>query len=159
MRTLILGLAAVVAVALPASAAEWGRYANARYGYAVDVPPGFTGQGEADNGDGQRFVTADGRQVLRAWGTYGDGPFAAEAQRRLAASKADGWTITYETVSMLSASWSGVKGERVVYSRAIASCGGARWAFFSLEYDKADLAANDAVVERLVKSFKAAGPC
>src|SRR3569833_3369173 len=50
-------LALLLLLPLPATAAEWSHYTNVRFGYAIDVPPGFVAQGEADNGDGQKFKT------------------------------------------------------------------------------------------------------
>lgn len=158
MRALILAVAAA-ALALPASAADWGRYQNARHGYAVDVPPGFVDQGQFSGDAGRRFETEGGRQRLTFWGSPPDGRFADAVKARVSSEEESGWTMTYQTVSMLSASWSGVRGDGVVYSRAAVLCGGTRWAGFTLEYDAADLAAMDAVVERLVKSLKPSAPC
>jgi hypothetical protein len=44
--------------ALPAAAFAqgWEPYVNARFGFAVDVPPGFTLVQEADNGDGRTYA-------------------------------------------------------------------------------------------------------
>ena len=58
----------LVSFATAAPGAEWGWYENARFGYVIDLPPGFVGEGEADNGDGQVFNSADGTQLLRVHG-------------------------------------------------------------------------------------------
>ena len=55
--TLSLFLAVLLLLPAPAMAADWRHYVNARYGYGVDVPPGFVAQGESENGDGQVFKT------------------------------------------------------------------------------------------------------
>ena len=41
----------------------WGGYGNARFNFAICFPPAFHGQGEATNGDGQRFRTRDGAEL------------------------------------------------------------------------------------------------
>ena len=51
MRTLIFAVLLALLVA-PASAQDWGRYDNDRYGYSVGIPPDYLGQGESDNGRG-----------------------------------------------------------------------------------------------------------
>ena len=53
MRDLICLFAIVLAA--PVLASDWGQYDNARFGYRVDVPPGFEWGKEADNGDGRAF--------------------------------------------------------------------------------------------------------
>ena len=45
----------------------WSTYSNARFGFVVCSPRAFDGQGEAPNGDGQRFRTHDGAEL----GVYG----------------------------------------------------------------------------------------
>ena len=93
------GLAALlIAFAAPAIADDWGRYENARFGYAVDVPPGFEGQGEADNGDGQVFSTPTAE--LRVYGGYiVEGDFEDEVKALQQTAAEAGWTITYQATA------------------------------------------------------------
>jgi hypothetical protein len=146
-------LALLMLLPMPALAAGT-HYVNARYGYAIDVPAGFVGQGESDNGDGQVFkaptakLTVYGGNVMAA-------DFEAEVKARESYATADGWTITYQVSTPQKASWSGVKGGRVLYARAIALCKGTAFAEFELEYSKADIKKFDPVVKGLVASLKA----
>ncbi|RYE83786.1 MAG: hypothetical protein EOP19_13070 [Hyphomicrobiales bacterium] len=79
MRPILILL--LILLACPALASEWGRYENARFGYVVAVPPGFSGAPEADNGDGRVFSSHDGTQTLRVFGgTVLEGDFEAEAR-------------------------------------------------------------------------------
>ena len=57
---------ALVGAAFPAE--SWGRYINARYGYGVDIPAGFSPVHEADNGDGGVSRSADRQSQLSVWG-------------------------------------------------------------------------------------------
>lgn len=59
-------LVCLLVVAAP-SPEGWSTYANDRYGYAIGIPPGLVGQGEAANGDGQEFKDASGKVSLKAW--------------------------------------------------------------------------------------------
>ena len=47
---------------------KWGRYANARFDFAIEVPPGFVSQPRPENGDGRVFVKDDSQ--LRVSGRY-----------------------------------------------------------------------------------------
>jgi hypothetical protein len=100
----------------------------------------------------------DGTTELSVWGSHvTEGDFAAEVANRIELSSAYGWKITYQKKAEDWASWSGTKGGRVMYARAISLCR-SRAAFFHLEYDLAEVATYDPVVERLVASLKS-GDC
>ena len=66
MRLLITFVFALFS--LPALAAGWGSYENARFGYVIDVPPDFEWGEEAANGDGRVFTSGDGTQTVTAYG-------------------------------------------------------------------------------------------
>ena len=158
MRTLIFLILALAT--LPASAANWSRYENSRFGYGVDVPPDYAALGESDNGDGQVFKARNGRETLTAWGSYlVDTDFSGEIAQRISDGAAAGWDITYQSITPTWASWSGSRAGSVVYARAIASCRGQQAAFFTLEYSKADIARLDVTVNRLVRSLKGPPAC
>jgi hypothetical protein len=155
-----LAFAVLVALAAPVLAADWMSYANARFGYSIDVPPGFVGQAEATNGDGQVFRDEAGTQVLTVWGgNVIEDDFESEAARLLTSLEGEGWNITYKASAPDWASFSGTSGDQVIYLRSIALCGGSHLASFQFEYFVADLAALDPVVNRLVRSFRAGRDC
>jgi hypothetical protein len=146
---------ALVLAAFPtlAAASDWHHYGNARFQYGIDIPPGFSSVAESDNGDGGVSRSSDGRAELAVWGNYlADRGFAAEAQRRIAQAGDDGWTITYQKQQARWAVWSGTKGNRIVYQRAIAACHDAA-AYIRIEYDKDRAKAFDPIVARLGKSL------
>src|SRR3954465_6185607 len=49
---------------------KWNTYANARFNYSIAYPSSLKAQGEAENGDGQAFRSANGETELRVWGSY-----------------------------------------------------------------------------------------
>lgn len=147
---------AVALVAGPslAFAAGWGHYSNARFQYGIDIPPGFSAVAEAENGDGGATASADGRAKLAVWGSYlADRDFAAEVRWRADQGHGDGWTIAYQKQTKTWAVWSGARGNRIVYERAIAGCDDAA-AYFRLEYDKDQAKAFDPIVSRLNASLR-----
>lgn len=146
----------VVLLVSPVLAADWSHYVNERFGVEADVPPGFApGQAPA-NGDGLGFATPTARLSI-----YGslivEGDFESTVAQRMQWTADDGWAITYQAVTPGWASWSGKRGSRIVYARAIRMCGGAAIGAFELEYSEADLEAFDPVVERLVASLRDSG--
>ena len=151
-----LMLALLLLLATPVLAADWGHYSNARFGYAVDVPPGFTSGFAPANDDGRMFKTPTA--TLRVFGgNILDGGFEGEVKLRHGYMADDGWTLTYQMTTPDRASYSGKHGARILYARMIALCGGEQFAMFELEYYAADVATFDAVVSRLVGSLKATG--
>lgn len=155
MRMLLLALFALIAA--PAFAQGWAHYDNARYGYGVDIPPGFVGQGESDNGDGQSFA-AEGKPIdLAVWGGDLLESFEGEVAQRMGWDQDEAWNITYQAVTPRWASWSAIKGFRILYQRIVMLCDGASYAAFRAEYSVTDAADMDRVVERMVQSLR--GSC
>lgn len=156
VRRLSLLAALLAATAGAGLAAEdWGRYLNARYGYGVDIPPGFSRVREADNGDGGTSRSADGQAELAVWGAnLLSDTLPSDAQSRMLRAQEDGWQISYKKFTSQWASWSGERDGRIFYARAIALCYDDQAGYFQLEYPATQREAFDPVVERMVKGFK-----
>jgi len=153
---IIRALALIAALATPAAAADWERYDNARFGYTIEIPPDFAWGAEADNGDGRQF--RDGATRLAVWGgNLLEPDLESSARSDLDMAKADGWTITYEAITPSWASFSGTRGNRVLYERMIALCTPGQYAGFLLEYTNTEIARLDPVVTRLVQGLKPTG--
>lgn len=152
MRALLFSILFVLAT--PALAQSWGSYENARFGYVIEVPPGFEAGQEADNGDGRSF--RDGASRLLVWGgNITEGSFEGAVAAAQGFATGDGWTITYEAVTPSWASFSGTQSKRILYQRMIALCDG-QYASFRLEYSAIDMAKLEPVVDRLVQTLKPA---
>lgn len=155
----LLVLAAMCVLGLPAQAAEWSHYANARFGYQVDIPPEFSPVAEADNGDGGMSRSQDKLSQLAVWGSnLVDGTLADDFAERIESAKADGWTISYRRETPEWASWSGSQQGRIFYARAIALCDD-QAAYFLIEYPKARKASFEPLISRLVKSLRNLRSC
>ena len=141
----------------PAVAQDWGVYENARFGYVIDIPPDYVGEGEAENGDGQIFVSDDGTQMLRVHGANALEGFEAKLDEAMAGAREAGWTLSYERITPSWASFSGTRNGMIVYARAISLCDGTQFASFELQYPETDLDDMHAVVERLVRSLDETG--
>lgn len=154
MRILFTVLLLALA-AMPASAQGWDRYGNTRFDYSVDIPPGFAGDGESDNGDGQSFYKPAGAQGLLVWGSALAGDFEGQASSAMDYAIAEnGWNITYQAITPRWASFSAVRGSRVFYQRLVMLCDGASYAAFRAEYSVADTADMTPTIERMVQSLR-----
>ena len=152
-------LSVLLAVLLPtlAFAAGWEPYVNGRFGYAVEIPPGFSLVNEADNGDGRSY--ANGSATLAVWGNYlAAGPFEDDVADRRATYKREGWDLSYDRQTAGWASLSGTRGDRILYHRTIRLCDDAA-ASFVLEYPVSMKAEISPLVGKLVKSLHPAEGC
>jgi len=151
--------ATMMLIAFAASAADFKPYANGRFGYAVDLPADFKTILVPDNGDGVGLESADGQAKLSIWGNYlTEGGFSQESDLRRKFETDDGWQFTYEKRGASWASFSGVKGDRIIYMRQIALCDEAM-GNFTLEYPAAQQKRYGPVIDRLVKTLKAPKHC
>ncbi len=158
MRTLIFAVLLAL-FAAPAAGQDWGHYDNDHYGYGLDIPPDFLGQGESGNGDGQQFQHHRGAQRLTVWGGLLDGAnesLEAEVKWRMERAEAGAWRVTYQAATPDWASFSAIKEGRVLYQRMILLCDRQSFAAFRLEYSARSLAAMTPVVEQLVRSLQGA---
>jgi hypothetical protein len=142
-----------------AMAADWGSYANARFGATIDIPPGFVNNvPEPENGDGLTFHSVDGKAELLVWGNnLVDADFNQDVAVRLKSDMADGWTISY-AAGVAGDGWqvySGTREGRLLYAKSISSCKNTQALHFRIEYPEAQKMVYDSVVPRLGKSLKA----
>ena len=137
---------------------KYSTYSNSRFSYSISYPTGLlTPQGEADNGDGQKFLSRDGRAEMIVYGSnnalhqslhdlYNEQLRGRESDAR---SKK---TVTYK---VLRDSWfvvSGYEDDRVFYQKTILS--GDEFKTFRIEYDKSLADVFDKVTQRVAASFK-----
>lgn len=158
MRTLIFALLTLLAT--PAIALDWGYYANTRFGYSIEIPPDYLGQGESANGDGQEFQHRRGAQRLLVWGGLlgtAHESFDAEVKARIGYAIGGTWSVTYQAITPDWASFSGVKGSRILYQRMILLCDRQSYAAFSLEYSARNSVAMDTIIHHLVASLRREG--
>ena len=80
--------------------------------------------------------------------------FEEEVAQRMGWDQDEAWNITYQATTPRWASWSAIKGFRILYQRIVLLCDGTSYAAFRLEYTVTDASAMDPVVERLVGSLR-----
>ena len=137
---------------------KYSTYSNRRFSYAISFPTDLLiPQGEADNGDWQKFLSRDGRAEMIV---YGSQNALDQSLRDLYNSQLQGGgvndqskkTVTYK---VLRANWfviSGYEGDRVFYQKTILGRG--VFKTFRIEYDKALADVFDKVTKSVAASFK-----
>ena len=107
MKTLLTCL--LLALSLPAHAEDegwqvrvilgkdgWMTYENPRFGFVIPVPPGMKPDRRPDNGDGQRFFSADEKVSLVASGSFNVDRFGDVEKRWQEELAEKGRKITYK---------------------------------------------------------------
>ena len=158
IRALICVLIAA-GLALPALAADWTRYVNPRFGAGVDIPGSYAASGTTSEGDGKIFHAGNGRSTIAIWGAPLAGDFSTEVQRRIGSDEADGWGLTYRSVTPDWAAWGGTRAGHVFYAKTILTCGDRQTANVRLQYPAADIPNFDAIATRLGQSLGQDGGC
>lgn len=155
MRFALLLLALLVTS--PAHGQYWDYYENARFGYGIDVPPGYSGNGESDNGDGQMFYDLVAEQGLTVWGGQLTDSLQAEAMRVAETFASQGWTITESTSTPQWSMLAAMRNQRVLVQRSILLCDGASYAAFRAEFNIRDQNAMSSVLHGVSRSFAPIG--
>ena len=163
VRIRITALAAVVVSTgmVPASAADWRPFANARFGFAVDVPAAYRVGPPPANGDGRQFTSPDGVVVVRAYGAYlsAPGAYAADAEQTIQSERGDGLAVTYSAIGRDRYTISGTLGDRIVYLHAVPTCGRDGVATVRIDYPARVRSRLDAIVARVAASLRGSGRC
>ena len=132
------------------SAAPTIDYANTRFAFKVRIPRAlFSAQGESDNGDGQRFVSADGKAEVRAYGGWLIEPEIPCAASAAISDKV--MQLTYQrTMGDISIA-SGTISDQIFYTKVIRTKD--RCLTLTLRYPSADKQVYDAAVKGIADSF------
>jgi hypothetical protein len=148
-RSLLL-LALLSSLEAYAQAPIYKTYHNARFAYSISYPSNLlTPQGEAENGDGQKFLSSDGRAELIAWGSNNalDQTLKAKYDETRAERK-----TTYELVKPGWFVVSGIDNGKVFYQKTILRQN--VFKTFRMEYDESAKAKWDPITARIAISFK-----
>jgi len=102
------------------------------------------------------FIVAQIGMIALGYAIYQLRMGEMQLRDRIEQAKKDGWKISYSRVKPEWASYSGTRGDRILYVRGMWLCEDAA-AFLQLEYRKQDLKAYDMIIKRMVASLKPVG--
>lgn len=127
-----------------------GRYLNARFGYAVTIPSGFTWQAESADGDGRTFTDDQTGMTIAAWGSNN-----ALHETVISAFKQAtvGHSVSYQQIldSEFTATWA--ENGTITYIREMVSAGAIRAVQFT--YPSTHRNECDRIVEQVVPTLTA----
>lgn len=151
----ILPILLLLIAAAPAQAEYWTSYSNTRFGYEIDVPPGFEGSGETATGEGQGFYLPEAEQMLSVWGGPLAGDLESEAGRLIAEATMLGWAMTSQSLTPEWSAFSARRGSSSFLQRMILLCDRKTYATMRLDFPAADINALEPVIQGLARSFRA----
>lgn len=126
-------------------------YNNARFGYSISYPSDLLKpQGEAANGDGQVFL-GNGAEMR----VYGSNLLLNETLRKEynALLEEKGGSVSYKVFKNTFFVISGKENGKIFYQKTFEDSDGA-FITFMIEYDESKRKTYDAVVTKIVRSFK-----
>ncbi|GBC61254.1 hypothetical protein DENIS_2214 [Desulfonema ishimotonii] len=136
---------------------KYKRYLNARFGYGISYPEGLLiPQGEADNGDGQKFLSEEHDVEMAVWG--GNNALDETLHSRFLEhlqSKTNDHPNRNVTYKHLGRSWfvvSGFNGDKVFYNKTIFI--NDTFLVLHITYPKAKKTMLDPITSSISKSFK-----
>ncbi|RZL15697.1 MAG: hypothetical protein EOO62_03290 [Hymenobacter sp.] len=129
-------------------------YHNARFGYRIDYPADFRPQPEPANGDGRRFLSADGQMVLTAYAGYNalDGGLAADRKITRQSWQEKKATFTLDQLTRTGYVLSGQVKGRIFYEKVVLKNN--TLTTFLWEYPAARKAALDAVIQHTIQTLQ-----
>ena len=148
----------IMALAVPALAADWVRYSNPRFGATADVPAeGFIANPPPDNGDGQSWVSEDGKGEIAVYGSFVVIAETFEAYRNflIKSAKDEGLDIIYDVGGRGWFGYSGLQGSDIVYMKVVRAenCSALVANHIYLKYPASQKESYDPIVRRMAKSL------
>jgi len=149
-------------MALEATAGDWTRYHNERFGFRLEYPANlFRVERTTEAGDGRVFAAREGQARLLVGALRNDDHHSARSyQDFLTRNSYADYKITYRP---LGDDWLVLSGEadgKVVYEKAIFSCGGQLISSFAMLYPADQRDQFEPIVARVANSFvPATKPC
>ena len=137
-------------------AQEWTAFGIREAGFTFEVPPGFSLDHLANDGQDAAFMGPDGASLVVRGDRLSGENFRAKVEAQMAQDESEGWNVTYRRLTGDWASYSGVKDGIIRYFRAIAICD-ERAAVFQMDYSQSNKVAYDPIVIRMVRSLEAEG--
>jgi hypothetical protein len=156
LLSLLLGLSVFIVSSRETSGqAHYRVYHNARFDYSITYPVNILiPQGEAANGDGQKFLSKDRRTEMLVYGSHNslDQTLRDVYLEEISREEHPNRTITYQ---VLRADWfvvSGIENGRIFYQKTMLR--GGTFKTFRIEYDETRRHTFDSITANISRSFK-----
>ena len=158
---LLLGLfiLLIFADSIIAADVKYGRYINVRFAYGISYPEGMLiPQGEADNGDGQKFISKDGQVEMLAYGYNNPDEETLESVFKEASrshtKNNPEREITYKIKKNIWFVVSGTDKGKIFYKKVIYDVKDGQFINFEILYPKSLRTSYDSITGYIAKSMK-----
>ena len=133
-----------------------GRTPDERFGLGLSYPANvFSLERATTEGDGQLFRSRDGKARLLIGAFVNTDRLSPATYQRFAARYSyAGMAIDYAPIGRSWTVLSGIRGDTMVYEKAMFSCGGKLISSFAMLYPVEDRSLIDPIVERIEDSFR-----
>jgi hypothetical protein len=153
---------AALATSVPGSSGDakaaqsWTAYKNPRFGYTLSYPSSvFRPQAPAENGDGQSFLSADGKSKIAVYATVNDEHFTPAEYRETILKDFAGYNqIDYSPSGKTWFVLSGIRGDMIYYQKVMFSCGDRVINALSITFPRAEKKFYEGLVEVMEDNFK-----
>lgn len=136
---------------------SWAPYKNPRFGYTLSYPDSVFTPQPSDNGDGQRFLSTDGRAKLVVYGALNSENFTPSKYRETILRDFGGYDqMDYSPTGKTWFVLSGFRGENIYYQKVMFSCGGGVINVLSVTFPRAEKKFYEGLVEVMEDNFKPA---
>lgn len=135
---------------------KYRTYHNIRFGYSISYPADILiPQGEAENGDGQKFLSRDGRTEMLVYGSHNSNNQTLRQVYEEETAPTPAHPNRVVTYQVLRRNWfvaSGVAGDKVFYQKTFLKKG--IFKTFRIEYDQSESRVYNPVTAKISGSFK-----
>jgi len=143
----------------PTDDLRWTHWSNARFGMSIDYPAAlFRPESAPENGDGQSFVTPDGRAGFFVFGQWDTMDLGIEDLHQMDLGTGVFGRITENRLSRYDYILAGQAEDRFTYRRALMPPPGDVLYVFEISYPAAENATFGPVIERMAESFELRTP-
>ncbi len=156
LTTAVLVLLSISSLAEGQVRNNYRSYHNVRFDYSISYPANILiPQGEAANGDGQKFLSRDGRTEMLVYGSHNSlnqslqQVYEEETSRT---SEHPNRVITYQVLRRDWFALSGIEDGRIFYQKTLLRNG--IFKTFRIEYDENDQHFFNAITTKIAGSFK-----
>ena len=140
----------------PSLTQEWTPFGIRKAGFTFEVPPGFSLDHVAEDGQAATFRGPREANLVVSGRNIAGGNFKQNVEALIAYDEEHGWKVTYSRLTESWASYSGVKEGMIRYVRAIVTCDD-KIAAFQMDYRQTEKLGYDPIVLRMVKSLDSEG--
>ncbi len=138
------------------SGQRWANYKNQRFGYVLSYPASvFTPQPPPENGDGQTFLTSDGKAKVVVYATLNDERFSPKDYRSTILKEFGGYDqMDYSPTGKTWFVLSGFRGDAIYYQKVMFSCGNRVISALSVTFPRVEKKFYEGLIEVMEDSFR-----